>query len=180
MGQMTFKRKAPAASIVQLVMHEAGYHCANPACRMILTLDIHHMEYVSEGGGDTPENLLPLCPNCHSLHHKGEIPRESIRAWKMLLLALNEAYDRRAVDLLLMLDKMQNEVIVSGDGLLQYAPLIASELVTQDMMAGEFPNGVVTASYHVQLTAKGKAFVAAWKAGDQKLAIAGLPPAPNC
>jgi hypothetical protein len=140
---------------------------------MILTLDIHHMEYVSEGGGDTPDNLLPLCPNCHSLHHKGEIPRESIRAWKMFLPALNQAYDRRTVDLLLMLDSANDEVIVSGDGLLRCAPLIAGELVTQQMMAGEFPDGVISASYHVQLTAKGKAFVAAWKAGDQKLAIAG-------
>jgi hypothetical protein len=59
------------------------------------------LAYVSEGGKDEPENLLALCPNCHALHHKGEIPIDSLRAWKMLQLALNEAYDKKSINLLL-------------------------------------------------------------------------------
>jgi 5-methylcytosine-specific restriction endonuclease McrA len=71
----------------RLVLHEAGYKCSNPACRYPLTLDVHHLYYVSEGGSNLAENLLPLCPNCHTEHHHGHIPHESLRAWKMLLLA---------------------------------------------------------------------------------------------
>jgi len=74
-------------------LHESGYKCGNPACHSVVTLDIHHLEQVSAGGGDTAENLLPLCPNCHALHHRGVIPADSIRAWKLLLLTINEAYD---------------------------------------------------------------------------------------
>src|SRR6478752_867236 len=91
----------------RLVLHEAGYKCANPVCRNIITLDIHHIVYVSKSGSNAPENLLPLCGHCHDMHHAGEIPSEAIRTWKMLLLALNEAFDRRSVDILLSLDAIE-------------------------------------------------------------------------
>src|SRR5215470_10277210 len=97
-------RRVPV-HVRQHVLHEAGFRCANPACRSVLTLDIHHMEYVSQEGKNEQSNLLPLCPNCHRLHHTGVIPLESVRAWKMLLLALNEAFDKRQIELLLMLDQ---------------------------------------------------------------------------
>ena len=45
---------------------EAGYKCGNPTCRNVITLELHHIEYVSDGGGDDPSNLLVLCPYCHS------------------------------------------------------------------------------------------------------------------
>jgi 5-methylcytosine-specific restriction endonuclease McrA len=90
----TARTKIPS-DIRQLVLHEAGYHCANPNCRTVLTLDIHHIEYVSQEGSNEPSNLLPLCPNCHALHHSGVISLNSVRTWKMLLLALNEAFDKR-------------------------------------------------------------------------------------
>ena len=102
---MAKKRRSIPVDVQHLVLHEAGYKCANPVCRTILTLDIHHLVPVADDGGNAPDNLLALCPNCHALHHRAEIPADSIRAWKMLLLALNEAYDRRSVDLLLALDK---------------------------------------------------------------------------
>jgi len=50
-------------------LHESGYRCGNPVCRTILTLDIHHLTRI-EGGPNTAENLLPLCPNCHAQHHQ--------------------------------------------------------------------------------------------------------------
>jgi len=44
----------------------AGYRCTNLARRTILTLDIHHMVYVSEAGGNATENLVALFPNYHA------------------------------------------------------------------------------------------------------------------
>src|SRR5438105_4200809 len=125
---MSRKRKSLSLEIRKLVLHEAGYKCANPTCRGILTLDIHHLDYVSEGGADTAENLIALCPTCHALHHQGHIPRESLRVWKMLLLSLNEALDRRSIDQLLALDKL-GQLQVSGDGVFACAGLTASGLV---------------------------------------------------
>ena len=172
------RRKALQPATRTLVLHEAGYKCSNPACRMVLTLDIHHLEYVSEGGGDSPDNLLALCPNCHSLHHRGHIPIESLRAWKVLLLALNEGFDRRSVDTLLALDVLGG-VMVWGDGLLSCASLVASGLVEVDTeeevveREGFFSSHKESriAKYWIELSAKGHAFIDAWKRGDQAAAI---------
>src|SRR4051812_24558912 len=73
----------------ELVLLEAGYKCANPTCRHILTLELHHIKWVKNGGGNDPANLLALCPNCHSLHTNGHIPVQAIHTWKSLLIALN-------------------------------------------------------------------------------------------
>jgi hypothetical protein len=51
------RKKIPMAVQHGLLM-EAGYKCGNPTCRNVITLELHHIEYVSEGGGDEPENLL--------------------------------------------------------------------------------------------------------------------------
>ena len=170
-------------SVRQLVLHEAGYKCSNPACRYPLTLDVHHLYYVSEGGCDLAENLLPLCPNCHTEHHNGNVPTESLRAWKMLLLALNEAFDQRAIDLLLMVDRLGEITKVSGDGLAAYAPLVASDFISVSEVkrpagsSGPWPT--MTEMYVVALTDKGKLFVEGWKKGDQRAAIGALQSVPQ-
>lgn len=71
------------------VLTEAGFRCAVPTCRSILALDIHHMLEVHKGGGNTLSNLVALCPTCHALYHRGDIPSESIVYWKTLIRDLN-------------------------------------------------------------------------------------------
>jgi hypothetical protein len=169
---MAKKRKKIPVGTLQLVLHEAGHRCAVPARRWPLTLDVHHMVYVSKGGGDTPENLLPLCRNCHGMHHRGEIPTESIRAWKMLLLGLNAAFDRRSVDLLLGLHTT-GDLCLSGDGVIEFMPLIASQLVGARQLGAP---GNPAFHYRVSLSQKGRLFVEGWKRGDQEAAICGPAP----
>lgn len=159
------KRKKVPIDVQRLVLHEAGYLCGNPSCRTIITLDIHHIVQVSDDGPNEPQNLLALCPNCHALHHRGEIPIESIRAWKMLLLALNEAFDRRSIDILLALDAV-GPVETSGDTVFAYcAGLIAAGYI-------QFRAFGHICTY--TMTNKGRQLVEAWKAGDQDLAIRQL------
>jgi hypothetical protein len=149
---------------------------------MVLTLEVHHIEYVSEGGGNGPDNLLVLCPNCHTFHHSGHIPRESLRSWKFLLLALNEAFDRRSIDTILALHALGG-VVVWGDGLLACAALVASGLVSVEEQ-DEFVEmeGILgkhtdrrTAKYWIELSARGKVFVEGWKRGDQRAALHDSP-----
>jgi hypothetical protein len=171
---MVAKRSSIPMDIKLQVLHEAGYRCSIPACRMIVTLDIHHCEYVSKGGSNDPSNLLVLCPNCHSLHHRGIIPDESIRAWKMFQMSLNEALDKNAVDILLALDKLKVELKVSGEGVLECASLVASGFIDVE----EYHSGsleIFTKSdeygYKIRLTDRGSMFIDAWKHGDQANAI---------
>ena len=86
------------------VLTEAGYMCGNPVCRRVLTLELHHIAWVKDGGGNEPSNLLPLCANCHSLHTRRHIPTATIRHWKGMLIALSNAFDREGMDLLLYID----------------------------------------------------------------------------
>lgn len=112
------------------VLMEAGYRCGNPACGTILTLDIHHIEWVEDGGGNDASNLLPLCPNCHALHTRGEIPREAVKHWKRMLTALNHSFDRHAMDLLLFLRSGDwSGVYYTSDGVAKFAGLIVAGLV---------------------------------------------------
>jgi hypothetical protein len=140
------------------VLHEAGFKCANPTCRTILTFEIHHLDPLGDGGTDEPDNLIALCPNCHTLHHAGVIPEASLRAWKQILLSVNEAYDRKSVDILLALDSVAM-LYLSGDGLLECAPLVAAGLLS---IGPPFKR-----SYDVRLSDRGKKMIAAWKQGDQ-------------
>jgi hypothetical protein len=50
--------------------------CAACGFAASLILKVHHIHPVSEGGDDSPKNLVALCPNCHDLVHKfGSIKR---------------------------------------------------------------------------------------------------------
>jgi len=167
-----------SVSVRQLVLHEAGYKCANPCCRHPLTLEVHHLYYTSEGGANSSDNLLPLCPLCHTYHHKGDIPTESLRAWKMLLVSLNEAFDRQSVDILLTLAQLGRIEWITGDGLPSYASLVAANLISlkqQWHVTWGVGRSTQQQLYAARLTEKGQLFVEGWKKGDQNAAIGCVP-----
>ena len=84
----------------------------------------------------------------------------------MLLLALNEALDRKSIDLLLALD-LVGMTFVSGEGVLECASLIAAGLAERRTFTTSGP----IPSYAVHLTDKGRAMVAGWKSGNQNAAL---------
>jgi hypothetical protein len=150
---------------------EAGYRCANPTCRTVLTLDIHHLDPVAEGGGGDAENLIALCPNCHTLHHQDVIPRAAIHHWKGMLVALNQALDRRSIDLLIWLDGLETDrhpPTFSTDALVGLAPVLSAGLaeacLSQASSGGAgFPPYSV---YRVHLTRRGRALLQSWRDAD--------------
>jgi len=157
------RKKVPHA-ITVAVLTEAGYRCAVPTCRTILAIDLHHMVEVSEGGPNELGNLLALCPTCHALFHRGEIKRDSIHAWKSMLISLSHAFDFVALDQLIFLtDGRVASLYVSGDGVLQFSRLIAAGL------ADFAPLFAPPATFHYQisLTQKGRLLVTAWQIGDR-------------
>jgi hypothetical protein len=167
-------RKSISTETMRLVLAEAGYTCANPTCRNQLALDIHHLEEVAKGGGNTPDNLLALCPGCHALHTRGTIPTDAVKSWKGIVVALNHAFDKESISSLLFLDKLERDkkssqfLKLSGDGVLKFTSLIATGLadvtmVFQSMMSSE---GYVV-MYAVHLTPRGKSLIESWKSGDR-------------
>jgi HNH endonuclease len=179
----TPKRRDPKPSVRDEVLREAGYKCANPTCRNILTLQLHHLVWVKDGGDNTAINLIALCGHCHDLHTQGHIPTSAISHWKGLLHALNHAFNKESMDLLLYLshDGIEN-VWYTGDGFLRFAGLVAAGLV--DIAESQYSVGVrygnsaptapPTTAVRVRLSGKGRLLVDSWLKGDESQYKAAL------
>jgi len=74
-------RKAITAAIKRQVITEAGDRCAIPTCRAF-PVELAHIIPHSETQNDSAENLIALCPNCHTRYDRGEITRDRIRVYK--------------------------------------------------------------------------------------------------
>lgn len=126
---------------------------------------MHHIDEVSHGGGDGIANLIALCPNCHRLYHLGIISRDSMYAYKSMLVAISRAFDLDAVDRLLFLSACKKDfLIVSGDGLLHFARIIAAGMASVEQKAN---NNWQIVTYAVNISPKGKQLIDAWRQGDR-------------
>jgi len=128
---MPRRKKIPLQTKIDVLI-EAGYRCGNPACNIVLTPDIledHHIIGVAAGGGNEAANLLALCPVCHSLYTHAKITPDAIRHWKRMLVALNHAYSREAMDLLVFLNSRADRLTCSTDGMLRFVGLMNAGLV---------------------------------------------------
>ncbi|WP_208459094.1 HNH endonuclease signature motif containing protein [Paraburkholderia sp. BCC1876] len=178
------KRKSISEPIKREVLTEAGYICANPGCRTLM-FELHHITYVAEGGKDTADNLIALCPNCHTRVHTKEIHADSVRAWKVMVVAVNRAWTKETATALLFLDSpVGSDLVLTGDGVVRFADLIVSglaEVMPRDDFVGEgvapifletnfkmqFPaSELAKRAYSVRLTEKGTLLAEAWKSGS--------------
>ena len=62
----------------EYILHRDNHKCQNPNCKnkdSQQILEIHHIKYQSNGGTDTPNNLITLCTKCHTTinHKEGKI-----------------------------------------------------------------------------------------------------------
>jgi hypothetical protein len=64
-------QKALPIKIVKKILAESNSRCAICFGGDITILEIHHIEPRSDGGNNEPENLLAVCPNCHTKITKG-------------------------------------------------------------------------------------------------------------
>ena len=95
-------RPAIPAEMKRRVLMEAGHRCAIPACRTV-PVELAHIEPWSEVGGHSFENLIALCPTCHTRYDGGGIDRLSMRGYKANLAVISGRYgemERRVLGLL--------------------------------------------------------------------------------
>lgn len=174
------ERKKLSAQARELLLTECGYRCAVPRCRNILALDMHHIYELQAGGSDDPSNLVALCSYCHDMYHRGNISAESIYIYKAMLVAISRAFDIDAIDKLLFLNGCEKDfLVVTGDGLLHFARLIAAGLATVEQKAN---NEWQIVTYSVNISDKGRLIIEAWKEGDRtrlKNVIGGPVPRDN-
>jgi hypothetical protein len=64
-----------------LLVNAVWYRCENPYCKFTSFLSVHHLVEGKDNGANKLENLIVLCPYCHDLAHRGEIPEKEMREW---------------------------------------------------------------------------------------------------
>ena len=69
-----FRRNPDVVAEVLFRAHGKCESCFSPAPFLRASdsspyLEVHHRVPLSQGGDDTVENAIALCPNCHRMHH---------------------------------------------------------------------------------------------------------------
>ena len=85
------QRDTIPADIRRAVLIEAGHRCAIPTCRATTT-EIAHIVPWAESQDNSFDNLIVLCPNCHTrFDQKKDIDRLAVRIYKRNLRAFNSS-----------------------------------------------------------------------------------------
>src|SRR5215469_3840261 len=90
------------AALKRRVLMEAGHRCAIPTCRTVPVEMAHIVEW-AKVREHRFENLIALCPTCHSRYDRGDIDRLSMKGYKANLGSITGRYgeiERRILDLL--------------------------------------------------------------------------------
>ena len=84
-------RPAIPAKLKRDVLVEAGHRCAIPTCKATTT-EIAYIVPWETVREHTFENLIALCPNCHTRFDRGEVDRRSMQQYKANLGIINGRY----------------------------------------------------------------------------------------
>jgi hypothetical protein len=87
---MPADRPSIPSDLKRRVLTEAGHRCAIPTCRST-PVEIAHITPWSAIKEHTYENLVALCPTCHTRFDKGEIDRKAMVHYKKTLIHLNNS-----------------------------------------------------------------------------------------
>jgi hypothetical protein len=143
-------RSSIPAETKRRILIEAGYRCAVPTCRFPIAENAHIVSY-AESKDHSYENLVALCPNCHTMYDSGKIDRAAIIAYKKKLLFLNEVYSRCE----LLIKRLLEEGIVTHE----------EKIMIQGFGDGEDILGI----FSVVLSDKGKRMLDDWSKVDESL-----------
>ena len=154
------------ADVKRRVLVEAGHRCAIPTCRFPTT-EIAHIEPWARVREHNYENLIALCPNCHTRADKGEIDAKSLRVYKRILQRLTDRYDRFELNVLNEL-RQGNEVVMAGNMLLLIKNLLDESLV--DIRGGGVIIEGIPSNVVVTLTNGGNRFIEEWSKANEHLA----------
>lgn len=102
---MPDSRPAIPVELKRIILVEAWHRCAIPTCRAT-QVEIAHIVPWAEVKEHTYENLITLCPNCHTRFDRGEMDRKSMLMYKDNLRFFIEKYSKFELDVLLELAKL--------------------------------------------------------------------------
>ncbi len=76
--------------VVTWILHSAGDQCESCGCKAPFAtgdgrpfLEVHHVRRLADGGSDTIENAVAVCPNCHrALHYANDRVERTSKLYK--------------------------------------------------------------------------------------------------
>jgi hypothetical protein len=157
------KRPPISIDVQREVLMEAGHMCAIPACRQS-PVEIAHIIAWSKTKTHRFENLIALCPTCHTRYDNGEIDQKSMLLYKHRLQVLNRRYSEVENRVLVML------VSRAPDGsilLLEDLEILIVQLLEDGLLEDSGEREAVSSDGRLsrkryRLTSRGRAYVAQW------------------
>lgn len=150
------------------VLVEAGHRCAIPTCKQT-PVEIAHIEPYRDVQSHTFDNLIALCPTCHTRYDREDIDRKAMRQYKANLCILNSRYGDLEKRLLFLFAQNPNEESISLmkglDIFLMY--LLADDLIVKDFRGNDDMKAYMRGDDTYYITEKGKSFIEKWLAGNE-------------
>ncbi|HYD91820.1 MAG TPA: HNH endonuclease signature motif containing protein [Flavobacterium sp.] len=143
------------------ILVESGHRCSIPTCRFPTT-EVAHIVPYSETKKHEYDNLIALCPNCHTRFDKGEIDKKSMRVYKKKLVFLSERYSRFELNVLDYL-RAKGKVTIAG-------PLTVKNLLDEGLIKNVNTMSYITyndgeqevSDFIAVLTSEGLEFIDNW------------------
>jgi HNH endonuclease len=137
------QRDSVPVEIKRAVLVEAGHRCAIPTCRATTT-EIAHIVPWAKSFDNSFENLIALCPNCHTrFDQKKEIDHLAVKMYKQNLGILNNRYGEFERRLFEFLAKSDERVFVLGVG----GDLLVANAVKDGFFEGKQVDGMKVEVY---------------------------------
>lgn len=149
------------------VLVEAGHRCAIPTCRSV-PVEIAHIVPWATVKEHTFDNLVALCPTCHTRYDKGEIDRQSMLRYKANLGLLTSRYgelERRVLEVLGR-ESPGQVIVLPGNLVIMVMYLLQDGLAEEVSMGGSVQIQGVEANRAYRLTPKGREFVDRWRGAE--------------
>lgn len=158
-------RPAIPTKIRRAVLVEAGHRCAIPTCRQT-PVELAHIVPWSKVKEHTFDNLIALCPTCHTRFDRGDIDKLSIEQYKANLVLINDRYNDFEIRILESFynNQEQVEIKIPGGMDLMLAYLVKDGLIVKKGEVAIYFNGVPSHEIY-GITDLGKQFIINWVAG---------------
>jgi len=154
-------RPAIPAELRRKVLVEAGHRCAIPTCRHI-HVEIHHIIPWEHCKEHKYENLIALCPNCHTRVHKGDIDRKSLKIYKANLRFIHDKFSQLEIDILFKLYKIPSKPMDWPPFMrILIERIIDAEYIEyhEQKSGGVLMNGIKVSHDYLSITKKGMEFI---------------------
>ena len=149
------------ADLRRRILVEAGHRCAIPTCRYI-EVEVHHIIPWEKCKNHSYNNLIALCPNCHSRADRGKIDRKSLKLYKHNLQFAHDKFSQLELDVLFDAHTRQSDQPMDWPPFMRILikRILDAEYVQIARQKGSvFVAGMRIDPDHIYITDKGREFI---------------------